>query len=485
MEIVELLARNQYERYRHETERNFFFSKYTKDKRDTELMGFARVHGNGMITSLPEDKCHVITPVSGMGIVRTSENVAPIKRNPSDCFSENRGNNFNFGQSEGNSAFAGFSAFSKYKEKQTGGVQISDSVRTRNPQNCNRKGSPNESRQSEEAGPNHMAFGFNIPQMHAPQSSNFEFRPQFPKLPREGKRTIQDHDLNFMKPNTNDLEKQKRNSHSESIRRETAEYPFVNKHRGFDLNEKVPGSLDLNSNETIPAMQLLSLMDAGVQSTSAFSLDGSPKFFTKPFFPCTNHPKVLEKPLFAYDHHSNRGPGAYNDIPRNPPSAFYGRNIAEKSCECPPAVPAVAAFVSPFQTEGSFKRGAGFTKSEERRKALMQSRGPKSQKSGSTSGILRTSCQSNPVQNKQKGIIYPSNTNFIDLEANCMTMRGISKDGICTLNRNPADFSIPGIGNFYMISGKDLKFGRKSYSKGGSGLNTGDGRKRQRVTKLK
>lgn len=66
-----------------------------------------------------------------------------------------------------------------------------------------------------------------------------------------------------------------------------------------------------------------------------------------------------------------------------------------------------------------------------------------------------------------------------------MTMRGISKDGICTLNRNPADFSIPGIGNFYMISGKDLKFGRKSYSKGGSGLNTGDGRKRQRVTKLK
>lgn len=489
MEIVELLARNQFERYRHETERNFFFSKHTKDKRDTELMGFAQVHGNGMLTSLPEDKCRVTNPVSGMGIVRTSENVGPIKRNPSNFFSETHGNNFNFGQSERNSAFAGCSAFSKYKEKQTGGVQTSDSVRTRNPQNCNWKGSPNESRQGEEEGPNHMAFGFDIPQMHAPQSSSFEFHPQFPKLPLEGKRMIGDHDLNFMKPNANDLEKQKRNSHSESIRRETAEYPFVNKHRGFDLNEKVPGSLDLNSNETIPAMQLLSLMDAGVQSTSAFSLDGSPKFFTKPFFPCPNHPKVLEKPLFAYDHHSNRGPGAYNDIPRNPPSPFYGRNIAEKSCECPPAVPAVAAFVSPLQTEGSFKRGAGFTKSEERGKALMHHRGPKSQKSGSTSGVLRTSCQSNPVQNKQKGIIYPSNTNFMDLEANYMTgtvypMRGISKE-ICTLNRNPADFSIPETGNVYMISGKDLKFGKKGYSKGGSGLNTGDGRKRQRVTKLK
>lgn len=491
MEIVELLARNQYERYRHETERNLFFSKQTNDKRDAELIGFPRVHGNRMLKSLQEDKCHVMNPVSGMGIVRTGENVGPIKQNPSKCLSDFRGNNFHFGQLDGNSAFAGFSAFSKYNEKQAAGVQISNSVRTSDPQYCNWKGSPNGSRQSEEAGgPNHLTFGFHIPQMHSPQSSNFEFHSQFPKPPREGRRMLGDHNLNFMKPNANDLEKLKRNSDSESIRRESAEYPFVNHHRGFDLNEKVPGSLDLNSNETIPAMQLLSLMDAGVQSTSAFSLDGSPKVFPKPFFPCPNHPKVLEKPLFAYDYHLNQGPGAYNDIPRNPPSAFYGRNIAEKSCECPPAVPAVGAFVSPFRNGVNFKRGAGFKKSEERGKTLGQSRGPKSQKSASTSGVLRTSCQSFPVQNKQKGIVYPSDTNFMDLETRCMNgtvfpIKSISKNEICTLNRNPADFSIPEAGNEYMISGKDLKFGKKGYSKGRSGLNNGDGRKRQRVTKLK
>ncbi|GFS44911.1 embryonic flower 1 [Actinidia rufa] len=528
MEIVELMARYQYERCHQEAGRNFFPSEQTNDKRDAQLMGFSRVRGNG-----------ILKLASGMSMVTTGPNAGVIKRNPTNCFS---GNSFNMGQREGSSSFLRCSAFSRCQEMQSGGVQISDSgsIGNINPQNCKWKGdkierrfSPtnmsvlevhnscqNGSRRSEEAEhvrssliPNHVPLGLFIPQKHAAQSSNIEMHSQFPKTQCEGRMT-RDFDLNFMKLHANDLGKQNMNFDSESFRTASSEYPFLRKHREIDLNAKVSGPLDLQSNETIPAMQLLSLMDAGVQSSSAaFNLDGNPKFFTKPFVPCDHHPKVgldrtskmLEKPLFPYDCHSKQGTAVHNDSSR-PPSAFYGKNHSlEKSCECSPNVPSVGAFVSPFQSDRSLKRGTGFTgqvslKSEERGKAL---RGGKLQKSASTSGISHRGHESKPIQDKKTGIMGASNakvlplqrytiedsTTCIDLEAYSMNgtvfpARSVSKNEVCSLNRNPADFSIPETGNPYMISGKDLKFGKKASSRGRpAGLINMDGRKRQRATK--
>ncbi|CAB4293794.1 unnamed protein product [Prunus armeniaca] len=51
------------------------------------------------------------------------------------------------------------------------------------------------------------------------------------------------------------------------------------------------------------------------------------------------------------------------------------------------------------------------------------------------------------------------------LEANNgnVTMKplNISKSSFCSLNRNPADFNMPEVGNGYMIRGEDLKFGKR------------------------
>ncbi|KAL6957398.1 hypothetical protein U1Q18_021759 [Sarracenia purpurea var. burkii] len=543
MEIVELMARNQFERHRQDAERNFFFSEQTNEKRDGELKGFPRVHGNGILNSLREENCRVSKPVFGLGMVTTGQNTGFIRQNPANCFSEIHGNHFTLGRLEENSAFAGFGPFSQCKEMQSSGVQISNSgsIRNSNLQNCKWKGekiesrfSPtkmpilqvhnsfqNGSRQTEEAEhfrssliPNQMPYGLNT-QNDLTRSMNFGVPSRFSKTVSDA-RMIGDLDLNFMKLNSNDREKQNTSFDLESFRRASAENPFVCKNRGIDqidLNAKVSGSLVLHSNETIPAMQLLSLMDAGMKSSSAFSLDGNPnKFFTKPFFPCDHHPKVsldgtskiIEKPLFSYDQHSKRGIGAYNDSSRHPP---IGKNCTlEKSCECSPAV---NAFVSLFQNEGNLKRGTGFTgqvssKLEERGKAPLQKRGRPSIKSSSTS--TNRESKSNPIQDKKKGIsgasdntmMFPmqrhiiiqdsNSTKWIDSEANFMDgtvfpTRMISKNEICSLNRNPADFSIPEAGNVYMISGKDLKFVKKISSKGESGLVNMDGRKRLRGTK--
>ncbi|XP_042001195.1 uncharacterized protein LOC121750684 isoform X1 [Salvia splendens] len=58
--------------------------------------------------------------------------------------------------------------------------------------------------------------------------------------------------------------------------------------------------------------------------------------------------------------------------------------------------------------------------------------------------------------------------------------------GECTLNRNPADFSIPGVGNEFTITAKDLKRGKKTNGlKGKSRLGNVDGRKRGRKPRRK
>lgn len=54
---------------------------------------------------------------------------------------------------------------------------------------------------------------------------------------------------------------------------------------------KSAGSMDAYSNDTIPAMQLLSLMDRGIVSGSSFKV-GSNSFLDKPFSPCNHHPRL-------------------------------------------------------------------------------------------------------------------------------------------------------------------------------------------------
>lgn len=55
--------------------------------------------------------------------------------------------------------------------------------------------------------------------------------------------------------------------------------------------------------------------------------------------------------------------------------------------------------------------------------------------------------------------------------------------GVCTLNRNPADFGIPDARNEFTLSAKDLRSRKKNASKEKSRMVNVEGRKRQRMRK--
>ncbi|XP_059640892.1 protein EMBRYONIC FLOWER 1 isoform X2 [Cornus florida] len=512
MDIVELMAKNQYERL-HEAERSHCLSERIGDKRNTQIMGLPEAHGNGVLKLLHEENPRTRKPQLGNGrngVIRAGKSMGPTMQNPVNYFSSFNRNHFNMGKQEKNPAFTGFSTFSQHQEKPSGGVQfpISGSVRNSSSQNCKwnvdnvvPRSSPtnmqvlefcdisqNGSRQHEEAEhvrssmiPNHVPFGLNIP-----QSSNLERHSQCPVTLSKGK-MIGDLDMNCFNPSATSLDKQNRNLDSESFGRMPAKYPFVCKHGGVEHNKKGTRSLDLYPNETIPAMQLLSLMDAGMQSSTPFSLDDMPEFFNKPFFPCDHHPKVgvdgkskfLDKAFFPCDHSkefSALGRRVYKacDSSRHPSSVFYG-------------------LVSPKSLEQGKKKGSY---------SSTQNRGRKPQKYVCRTGVAGTSHASNPVLDKQKvvlgvseSLVFPfqchtveESSKRMDLVAhaangNTWCMKSISNVDICTVNRNPADFSIPEAGNVYMISGEDLKFRKRIPSMDRSGLFNVDGRKRQRVTK--
>ena len=90
--------------------------------------------------------------------------------------------------------------------------------------------------------------------------------------------------LLLMNHNEAGLEKLSRNSSSETFNRMNGEYSFPCKHSGMEPHQNLRGSLDLYSNETIPAMHLLSLMDAGMQSRTAFDVGVSSQMLKRPSY---------------------------------------------------------------------------------------------------------------------------------------------------------------------------------------------------------
>jgi hypothetical protein len=92
---------------------------------------------------------------------------------------------------------------------------------------------------------------------------------------------------------------------------------------------KSMGSLDSYSNDTIPAMQLLSLMNQGVISRSSFNV-GMESFRYKDFSPCEYHPSLngdekrnaLSRSFFPQHHHLKEFPVL--------PSGIYGTNESFK-----------------------------------------------------------------------------------------------------------------------------------------------------------
>ncbi|KAK6161844.1 hypothetical protein DH2020_001685 [Rehmannia glutinosa] len=183
------------------------------------------------------------------------------------------------------------------------------------------------------------------------------------------------------------------------------------------------GSLDPYSNDTIPAMQLLSLMDQQVVSGSSFEL-GTKRFLDKPISPCTHQARLNGK-----ENHKFLG------------GSFFPQNNHSKDFS-------------------GFRFGA-YSSAESSKKVS-------SYLQGQVPLELRNS-KTNPLKGSSNLAIRSAKSN--------------SALGVCTLNRNPADFSFPDARNEFTISAKDLKPRKRNVSKEKSRLVNGEGRKRQRMKK--
>ncbi|XP_039039662.1 protein EMBRYONIC FLOWER 1-like [Hibiscus syriacus] len=304
--------------------------------------------------------------------------------------------------------------------------------------------------------PNSMPYIPSVPHKCADQLPKLDMLRHCPSNLPKGNMSQND-DRDFLNLDSN-YEKPRRKFDSEALRRTHADYPFTCKHNGTGL-------LDLYSNETIPAMHLLSLMDAGLQSGA----------------PVDGNQRVVKKTSFLS--------GGYRTTSMKHPSFdCYGKShLPESFCECMSVTEADGPSTS-FQDDKSFK-GPEFTghfslnsREKEKKKcsdSQRQNKNHKSNRSVSSNSGLNTTCGSIPVHSMPKlalgtseFMMFPGKLHVMESatkhKQKTRTSSGTlfhpksgSENDICGINRNPADFTIPGAGNMYMIDGEDLKFGRE------------------------
>ncbi|KAE8658099.1 Embryonic flower 1, putative isoform 2 [Hibiscus syriacus] len=512
MEIVELMAKNQYERCLLDREIDKQTLETTNDTRSHQIrVDLNKVYGSEEMSLLREatEKPKPRAKNRRIGKIARDDMQKSV-----DIFSNLDQNQYNMSQLEQNFSAASFKPFPLCREKPLNGAQISaaNSSRQNSAQNwqwignmvgqrsppaslqalgvCNScQSAPQQNKEAVHLWPStipkNMPHLFGIPQRCRDQVADVDVlshcHRNLPKRNASG-----NENRNFLNQASN-FEKHARKFDSEVVRAH-ADYPFTCKHNGM-------GSINLYSNETIPAMHLLSLMDAGLQSGVPVDVDGNQRFVKKTSSHGHQHSKVSSSL-------PSRGDRTYSM--KHPTYDCYGKiHLPESFCECTSATP--SASPTSFQDDKSFKKASDFTaqlslKSREREKkkcsdSQRQNKNCRSQKNVSSSSGLNTTCGMCTVHSMPKMVLGTSDfmmfrtqlqalvsANKQKQEARTMSgtlfhPKGGSENEICSINRNPADFTAPRAGNIYMIRGEDLKFRRRTTS---SGMVKFTGRKRQK-----
>lgn len=491
MEIVELLAKNQYERCLPDSKTEKQPSIATKDARNNKGLDLNKACGSGEVYLFTGDSADETNSRVKNGRIGQSTKSNSMSQLDQSC------------------APTGFRQFARCGEK---AFQFPDASSSRHDsaQNCSWAGSvvgnrsshttmqalvPCNSCQSapqQKAAhiwpsmmPNNLTFSGNIPPRCSHESANTDTHSRCPSsLPRG---MNGGDDRNFLNPSTSNLDIHNRKFDSETLRRIPSNYPFSCKHNGA-------ASLDLHSNDTIPAMHLLSLMDAGFQSGAPIDFNGSQKFHKTASIP-HNH-RTAEYLGIA--------PAGYrtSNAMNYPASDSYGKKqrLADFHGQLA-AIPPAGASTS-FQHDRFLKKDSAFPvqsslKSQEKDK--IQKRNQRSQKTVPSRGGLSTTCEANPAHSMPKlmfgtaNVLFPPQFHAVDNatkyklgtqavagNGGLLFPSGSSTPGICSINRNPADFSVPEEGNEYMIRGEDLKFGWAPPAGSRSGLLKMGGHKRQK-----
>ncbi|KAK9142645.1 hypothetical protein Syun_012045 [Stephania yunnanensis] len=303
-------------------------------------------------------------------------------------------------------------------------------------------------------------------------------------------------------PKTINLEKQVSEVESETSKRPYVDHPFACTDRGREY-QKTMRPLDFCANETIPAMHLLRLMHAGVSSTAPLHVEKDRDFSKQSSFSC-NHPcrdfielevgkrKHIHQPESDYFLKNCNLGKSCNHLTSEPKDIAVGTSVKMDDNMR-------SSFTSKCYVSNKWVPGSDLKfQAKEKTKSKKPPRDPRSKKSN------RSIFENSTIDGMQKGFHSASNSgpsgiqsHGIEDSAVCFLEDISNKNGragpitrscsteLCTVNRNPADFTIPEAGNAYMIGPGDLRRGKMSMPCGKSGLTHElEGHKKQKMMKL-
>ncbi|KAM7276971.1 hypothetical protein ACFE04_018837 [Oxalis oulophora] len=255
--------------------------------------------------------------------------------------------------------------------------------------------------------------------------------------------------LTFRNPSGSGVEKKRQNFDSEVLGKKHAGYPFACKLSGKK------SSSDLFSNDAMSALHLLSLMDGNLPTGATFDGSGPPSLFQRPSFP----------------YHNTVMPTTNDNAGRSPISHNFNHGHFSTA----------GGFAIPFQHGKIHKNATNIMNQvslEPRGKGkakdfLAQNRG---------GTPLQFPAISNPALFTEHSVLENVNKQQVAPSSSNATAQPPKSSVLCTINRNPADFSIPEAGNEFMIAGEDLKLRKPMYSENRAGSVRLDGAKRKKKT---
>ncbi|XP_058785170.1 protein EMBRYONIC FLOWER 1 [Vicia villosa] len=473
MEIVELMAKNQYERCLPDVEnRGSIFEKSSISRNALMTSGNA-VYGKGKMSLSKEGQKQKPKgrPKKNNTVTR-GENVKPCKRKPNHYFSPFNGSNlgvnnpyppqpsFGFEVPQSQKKLSNEFQFSPMISNQLGSarnIKFNGNLEERTPSNATLQAlggcslHKNILQQDNEASriwaslaSNRTSLGYDVSHKAAsqPSSSNMDITSL-----RSGAVHTQnlrrDIDLNYTNINATGQEKHSRNTGAGVFSRLNGEYSYPCKHNGIEPHQNLRGSLDLYSNETIPAMHLLSLMDAGMQSRTPFNVGVNAQMLNRPSYPGDCNTKM------------DISTSKTNGTLKRQSSDYYNRSyLSDKQHGC-------LIGSQTFGASSSAQQGKKFAKDA-------GSNGQNSNSQNSTKFGKKEKMRSSnaPLPNrflKQCNLSYnetkTSQQHRFEVHGTHTSVPLKITPGIsCTVNRNPAEFTVPETGNVYMIRGEDLKF---------------------------
>ncbi|EFH47738.1 predicted protein [Arabidopsis lyrata subsp. lyrata] len=238
-----------------------------------------------------------------------------------------------------------------------------------------------------------------------------------------------------------------------------SEFSFGCKHAAGVSSSSSSRPIDnFSSESSIPALHLLSLMDPRLRSTTPADQHGNTKF-TKRHFPPVNQSKEFIE-LQTGD--SSKSAYSTKQIPFDLYSKRFAHETSRKSF---PIIPPLGtssfsfqnaqASWSPHQEKKTKRKDTYAPVYNTHEKSVFASTNDQAKfqlLGASNSMMLPLKFHMRDKEKKQKRKAESCNNN-----ASAWPVKNSSGSIVCSVNRNPADFTIPEPGNVYMLTGEHLK----------------------------